>query len=166
MNQIAQIKKAFEAMNKKSTPKILKKRNAPTKSCSECGCQIHARASKCDCGYQFYTPKKKQQEIDAANWRDLNKGDIIKCVSGHGPYFVGRNKPDERLMLGFKGLFEIIEIYDEGPRACGITGYQVSKHGHRKSNYREYIYMGEVHYDKNLSRYNEPHKIRVIKKNG
>ena len=35
----------------------------------------------------------------------------------------------------------------------------------RKSNVREFIYMGEPFYGEALSNHNEPHKILVLEKN-
>jgi hypothetical protein len=165
MSQIVDIKKAFEAMknDNKSIP-APKKRGVPTKECPECDNKAHARASKCKCGYQFYIPKKKQQEIDASNWRDLKKGDIIKCIVGSGPYWLSKDKPGEKIMLGEKGRFEVVEIYDNGPKSCGIIGLQLHTRG-RKANVREFIYMGESNYNEELCSYNEPHKILVLEKN-
>ena len=165
MSQIVDIKKAFQAMknDNKSIP-APKKRGVPTKECPECDNKAHARASKCNCGYQFYVPKKKQQEIDASNWRDLKKGDIIKCIVGSGPYWLSKDKPGEKIMLGQKGKFEVVEIHDSGSKSCGIVGRQLYTRG-RKANVREFIYMGEPFYNEELCNHNEPHKILVLEKN-
>ena len=140
-----------------------KKRSAPQKICPECGLSVHARVSFCGgCNYIFYVKKKIQQVALAKNWRDLQSGDIVKCITGSGPYFISRDRPGERIMLGQKGKFEVVSITDQGPRSCGIIGKQISSRGQR-SNVVEYIYMGESYYDDDLSTHKEPHKIKVIK---
>ena len=140
------------------------KRKAPQKECPECSTLVHARVSFCrNCNHTFYVKKNVQQELLAKNWRDLQAGDIIKAISGSGPYFLSRDKVGERIMLGQKGNFEVLEICDQGPRSCGILARQLFPRG-RKSHYREYIYMGESFYNEDMSTHMEPHKIKVIKK--
>ena len=159
MNQLEGIKKAFKAMKK---PDKRKKRGAPTKKCSICGSKSHARASKCECGYQFYIPKKELREKQAANWRELKKGDIIKVVAGSGPYFLSKDRPGERIMMGEKGKFEVEEILDKDSRCCGIYAHQLYGRA-GKSHYREWIYMGESYYSEDNSIHKEPHRIKVLK---
>ena len=143
----------------------LKKRKAPQKECPECKSMVHARVSFCrNCNHTFYIKKNVKQELLAKNWRDLKSGDVIKCVTGSGPYFLSKDKQGERIMLGHKGNFEVVEISDQGPRSCGIIGRQLSSRG-RRASVTEYIYMGESFYNDNLCSHNEPHKIKVIKKN-
>ena len=140
------------------------KRKAPQKECPECKSLSHARTSVCkSCNHVFYVRKKDQQEKLAANWRDLKAGDVIKCITGSGPYFVSKVMPGERIMLGEKGKFEVVQIVDQGPKSCGIVGRQLYSRG-RRSNVTEFIYMGETYYDDNMCSHKEPHKIKVIKK--
>ena len=141
-----------------------KQRKKPEKKCPECNAVNHARSSNCkDCDYMFYVRKRDREIQLAKDWRDLKPGDVIKVVTGSGPYWLSKNKPGEKIMLGQKGKFEVVEIYDNGPKSCGIFGRQLYARG-SKSNVREFIYMGEPHYDEELNNYNEPHRIKVLKK--
>ena len=140
------------------------KRKAPQKKCPSCDTLTHARVSTCKkCQHVFYVKKNVEQELLAKNWRDLKAGDVIKCITGSGPYFLSRDRPGEKIMMGQKGTFEVVEIYDCGPRSCGIVGRQLSGRKSRAS-YVEYIYMGETWYNDDLSQHEKPHKIKVIKK--
>ena len=140
------------------------KRKAPQKDCLGCGVQCHARCSTCkSCGYEFYEKTKDKQKRLAKNWRELKQGDVIKSITGSGPYFLSRDRPGEKIMMGHKGKFEVVAIYDNGPKSCGIVGRQLSGRKVRAS-YVEYIYMGETYYNDDLSQHEEPHKIRVLKK--
>ena len=143
--------------------KTERKRKAPEKPCPECDSQCHARASTCkDCGYEFYEKKRAKQERLAENWKDLKAGDIIKVVSGSGPYYLSKDKPGEKIMMGQKGKFEVIEVRNGGPKCCGINAHQLyGRSG--KSNYREWIYMGESYYKEDVSIHKEPHRIKVLK---
>ena len=145
-------------------------RGKPLKTCKECGERIHARKSKCSCGYVFYMPKKEKRLIDAKNWRELKSGDVIKCVTGSGPYYLSSDRPlnpdgsRQKIMMGHKGKFEVSEIYDRNSKNCGIIAHRLYGRGLREG-VREYIYMGEPFFADNISVHNYPHKIVVIKKN-
>ena len=147
-----------------------KKRGKPEKACPECNCINHARSSNCkECDYTFYIRKKKKQELLAANWRELKAGDIIKCVAGHGSYYLSKDKPlnpdgsQQKIPLGHKGTFEVVGLFGlDNPKGCGIVGRQITGRG-IKASVQEYIYMGETYYDDNLSTHKEPHKIKVLK---
>lgn len=142
-----------------------KKRSAPQKTCTGCGTSCHARVSKCaDCGYEFYVKKSTQAKLLAENWKDLQAGDIIKCITGSGPYFLSKDRPGEKIMMGHKGIFEIVEMYNNGPKSCGIVARQLSgRMRRRRSGVVEYIYMGETWYNDDLSQHEVSHKIKVIK---
>ena len=133
------------------------------KECSGCGSMLGGRTKECpDCGYKFLIKKRgpRPKEID---WTELKTGDIIKVVTGTGPYYLSKDKPGERIMMGEKGMFEVAEIIDSGPRNRGIYGHQLyGRSG--KSHYREWIYMGESYYNDAYSLNKEPHRIKVLKK--
>jgi len=57
----------------------------PFKTCPACSDKCHARKATCVCGHVFYERKNRNKVIE--NWRSLNKGDVIKSVSGNGPYW-------------------------------------------------------------------------------
>ena len=140
------------------------KRKAPQKKCPSCDTFAHARTSTCKkCKHVFYVKKSVQATMLAKNWQDLKAGDVIKCVAGHGPYFLSKDRPGERIMMGHRGKFEILEIVDEGPQCRGMWASEVFPRG-LKSNYREFIYMGEAHHREDVNIHYRPHKIKVIKK--
>ena len=151
-------------MAKTLDKKEKKKRKKPEKICNECGTLSHARSSACkNCGYVFYVKKKELEVQLAKDWRNLQAGDVIKVVSGSGPYYMSKDKPGEKIMMGQKGRFEVTEIHDGGAKCCGIFAHQLyGRSG--KSHYREWIYMGESYYSEEVSLHKEPHKIRVLKK--
>jgi len=143
-----------------------KKRKKPEKKCNECGTLAHARSSVCkNCGYVFYVKKKELEVQLAKDWRNLQAGDVIKVISGSGPYFLSKDRPGEKIMMGQKGKFEVAEVLDEDPRQCGIYAHQLYGRA-SKSHYREWIYMGESYYNEEVSLHKESHKIRVLKKVG
>jgi DNA-directed RNA polymerase subunit RPC12/RpoP len=128
------------------------------KSCSECGNKVGVRTKECpDCGHKFVI-KKRGPRPKEIKWIELKVKDIIKVVSGTGPYFISKVNPGERIMLGEKGRFEVVELYNKSPRSCGIIGRQVTERGHR-ANTTEFIYMGESYYCDDLCSHNAPHKI-------
>ena len=140
------------------------KRKAPQKNCPSCSTLTHARTSTCKkCKHVFYVKKSVQAVLLAKNWRDLRRGDVIKVISGSGPYYLSKDNPGEKIMMGQKGKFEVAEIHDGGSKCCGIFAHKLYGRSGR-SNYREWIYMGEPHYNDAYSLNKEPHRIRVIKK--
>ena len=138
------------------------KRKAPQKECPKCKSLVHARVSFCrKCKHTFYVKKNVRRQLLAKNWRDLEAGDVIKVMTGSGPYYLSKDNPGEKLMMGPKGKFEVLEIVDNNPRSCGIYGRQLVK---IPMNHREWIYMGEPYYNDTYSTNEEPHRIKVIKK--
>ena len=140
------------------------KRKAPQKNCPSCNTPTHARTSTCKkCQHVFYVKKSVQAVLLAKNWRDLKPGDVIKVISGSGPYYLSKDNPGEKIMMGQKGKFEVIEVHNGGPKCCGINAHQLyGRSG--KSRYREWIYMGESYYKEDVNIHKEPHRIKVLKK--
>ena len=65
------------------------KRKAPQKDCPSCSGKCHARASTCkSCGHVFF--KKKLSIVE--DWTQLQSGDEIKSVKGHGSYWINTEK--------------------------------------------------------------------------
>jgi len=133
------------------------------KECSGCGSMLGVRTKECpDCGYKFLIRKRgpRPKEID---WTELKAGDTIKVVTGTGPYFLSKDRPGEKIMMGHRGVFEVVELYGVGttPRGCGVVGRQISGNKNRASVV-EYIYMGDTYYNDPLSLHEEPHKIMGI----
>tara|TARA_R110000765_G_scaffold259501_3_gene359691 strand:+ start:1104 stop:1622 length:519 start_codon:yes stop_codon:yes gene_type:complete len=129
------------------------------KECPKCSSKLGVRTKVCpDCSHKFLIRKRRPKPKQIKNWRDLKKGDIIKCVSGTGPYFISKDKPGERIMMGHKGVFEVITLNYRNPKSCGIIGKPVKKN-RNKANVQEYIYMGKIYHDDILNINKEPHKI-------
>tara|TARA_R110000824_G_scaffold384056_1_gene577869 strand:+ start:74 stop:502 length:429 start_codon:yes stop_codon:yes gene_type:complete len=140
------------------------KRKAPQKNCPSCNALTHARTSTCKkCKHVFYVKKSVQATLLAKNWRDLKQGDVIKVITGSGPYYMSKDNPGEKIMMGQKGKFEVAEIHDGGAKCCGIFAHQLYGRSGR-SHYREWIYMGESYYNDAYSLNKEPHRIKVIRK--
>tara|TARA_R110000824_G_scaffold6161_1_gene28280 strand:- start:7826 stop:8344 length:519 start_codon:yes stop_codon:yes gene_type:complete len=130
------------------------------KECSGCGSMLGVRTKECpDCGHKFLIRKRgpRPKQID---WTELKAGDTIKVVTGTGPYFLSKITPGEKIMMGQKGVFEVVELYGVGarPKGCGIVGRQITGKKHR-AGVVEYIYMGVTWYNDDLSIHEEPHKV-------
>jgi DNA-directed RNA polymerase subunit RPC12/RpoP len=132
------------------------------KECSGCGSMLGVRTKECpDCGHKFLIRKRgpRPKQID---WTELKTGDTIKVVTGTGPYFMSKDRAGEKIMMGQKGRFEVVELYGAGrPKGCGVVGRQTSGKKHRASVI-EHIYMGDTYYNDNLNIHEEPHKILGI----
>ena len=134
------------------------------KECPNCASKLGVRTKVCpDCDYKFLIRKKGPRPKQVKNWEDLKKGDIIKCVTGTGPYFISKDRPGERIMMGHKGVFEVVKLNYKDSKSCGIIGKPIKKRGGYKGNTQEYIYMGEEYYDSILNINKEPHKILGVK---
>jgi len=131
------------------------------KSCDGCGKSVGVRTKECpDCGYKFLIRKRgpRPKEID---WTELKSGDTIKVVSGIGPYFLSKHNEGEKIMMGHKGKFQVIELYNRGRKDRGIWAYEMA--GKDNVGPRELIYMGEQYYDDSLSTHYVSHKVLGIK---
>jgi len=47
--------------------KTAKKRSAPMKDCPKCKKKVHARKTKCDCGYEFPKPEPKAKSTGSSS---------------------------------------------------------------------------------------------------
>lgn len=108
----------------------------PQKSCPQCSTKIATAYRKCPkCNWYFAaSPKPKKQKTAAefpskapkpakrkkrkkrklfeeVDWRTLRCGDIIKSLTGYGPYvMVGENKH----YMGHSGLFKVKRLTKDG----------------------------------------------------
>jgi len=109
------------------------------KKCSECGLETGPRTLKCKgCDTSFHvnrsTTKRKTRKIKREteiDWTKLEKDDIIKVVSGTGPYW---GKGEEREGMGYYGTFTVEALLNDG-----IKCYAADK---RNSGFC-FVYMGE-----------------------
>ena len=126
------------------------KRKAPLKNCPECSAQTHARVATCKCGHVFYKRKNRNSEIK--DWQNLQKGDIIKSVMGHGPYW-WNSETEEKVYMGKYGKFK---VYDIGKDHLLVVQM---KHNHTYGGI-QVLYMGK-HLRSSLSDnfYSCPHKL-------
>lgn len=135
------------------------------KTCPECLTLTGPRTKICSCGHGFHfkPPSLKIPKGKQVDWTTLEKGDVIKCIQGSGPYWLSKDNTGDKIMLGEKGRFEVVEVYNRGPRSCGLVGRQIHTRG-KRSGVTEFIYMGESWYNDDMGNYNEPHKIVLLKK--
>lgn len=139
-----------------------RKRGAPTKGCPDCGAQVHARASACkECGYVFF--KKKNSLVE--DFLTLSRGDIIKSVGGHGPYYLNtKDDNQEKMYLGNYGIFKVIGKWDDGEDNRGVL---VRKYKKRlgTSGPMELLYMGIPNGRSATGvMIKNPHKLLLVKK--
>lgn len=91
--------------------------------CSEKNPPRCRRCKKCDSPFAFKVKKKDSKKIKI-NWRELQKGDVIK-VAGGGPFFKKKDSAEE-LSMGYSGIFTVHSIDENGIQAFGndkFSGY-------------------------------------------
>ena len=129
------------------------------KECPDCGLSVGVRTKNCpDCGWKFRIIKRgpKPKQI---NWKELKRGDIIKCVQGTGPYYVctrGSEESDigDKIYMGCKGKYEVVRIVGNGLLCKGLGN---------KSCGLEFLYMGNKELSKSTGIFKEPHRLIKIK---
>ena len=90
-------------------------RKKPMKSCPKCQQKQHARVAACKCGHIFYRQKpkspnsKKFRSREIKDWQSLSKGDIIKSVRRHGPFWMDP-ETHEKTYMGDYGRFAVYEV--------------------------------------------------------
>ncbi len=124
------------------------KRKAPQKQCPACEGKCHARASTCSCGHVFF--KKKRSVVE--DWTQLQAGDEIKSVKGHGSYWLN-TETKEKTYMGVYGKLIVKSVIREG-----ILAFTVYKG--LQSSVLEFVYMGEAGKWRLLDNYyRRPHKL-------
>jgi len=124
------------------------------KECPDCGLSVGVRTKNCpDCGWKFRIIKRgpKPKQI---NWKELKRGDIIKCVQGTGPYWLSP-EDGERFGFNFRGKY-VVNFLDKD----GIGAYPYK--GNRTESGFCFIYMGKVKYNEKTGIHNRPHKVLGI----
>jgi ribosomal protein L40E len=113
-----------------------------TKICKKCGKQF---------AFNFRGRKVKTNELK--DWKSLERGDVVKSIQGHGPYWI--SSEGERESCGYFGLFRVRRVEEDGVGAYPYGTKQ--KHG----GYH-FIYMGkeEESISGTMSR---SHKLELVK---
>lgn len=131
------------------------------KLCPECESINAARSYKCKvCKYQFKIKKTKRKN-EVKQWKDLEHGDIIKVVSGTGPYFLakendlGKNiEKGDRVYTGHRGAFEIIKVVADGLVCFGLS---------KDNRGFCFLYMGKKRYNEKFGEWQEAYQIITSK---
>ena len=143
------IKKGEKPQN---SPKKIKPRGI--KECVKCGTLQGVRTKICKnkkCGHAFsfinaFLRKKKKPEFDV-DWKSLEKGNKIRCLAGHGPYYIGED--GERIKMGESGKFTVMGVNSQGIEATNKSGHA-------------FILMVDRGVSKETDIIRDPHKIRLI----
>ena len=111
------------------------------------------RCKKCDSPFAFKVKKKdakdsKKLKID---WKDLQKGDMIK-VSG-GPSFIKKGTLEE-IPMGYNGLFSVHSVDENGIQAFGRDKFSGFCH----------IWMNGEEENKKIGINKKPHSVYKIEK--
>lgn len=122
------------------------------KTCKGCGATTGPRTHACpSCGLAFvFKGEAVAPASEKVSWKTLEEGEIIKVVSGSGPYFNGK---EDKISMGYSGIFRV-KYTDE----TGIHAYPVkaTESGHC------FILMKSTKSVCGLV--NQPHRIRRLKK--
>jgi len=111
----------------------------PLKTCPECGIKCHARKATCECGYVFYEKKNRNKVIE--DWTTLRKGDVIRSVSGNGPYWENPSTW-ERVYMGSYGRFVVEDVGADFIRCSKLI--KNSRKNYKMSG-THILYMGPYH---------------------
>jgi len=142
---------------KTNTPTKLKSTGRGRKTCPKCQAIYGVRTKKCVCGHKFqFTPNCLKEKRIQVDWRELQKGEHIRVITGSGPYIISKDEDGNKIKhnIGYYGIFRV-HLVDKN----GIHAYPVSKHesGHC------YIYMGPK-YKTEHNIIKKKHKIVKVKK--
>lgn len=100
--------------------------------------------------------KNKSNNLDIINWEQLKKGDVVRSIRKHGPYFV--NMYGDKIYKGEYGYFVV-----ESLEYNGIHAYVYSPRGDiLYHGGRRFIYMGETRKVDIIHR--QPHKLIKVHK--
>jgi len=137
------------------------------KQCPKCNEPTGPAAKYCSCGHQYmFAPKLiKQNKVlkGPFDWRELKKGEFIKSVGGHGPFYPYKDVDSgetEIIPMGHYGIFRVSFVDDKG-----IGTHQVFTN--QDNGGFCYLYMGEPRLSKETGNVMRPHKIKkVIRRKG
>ena len=127
------------------------------KTCGKCQTMTGPRTKICKkCGEHFVFKLRLRNKVktnELKDWKSLNRGDVVKSIQGHGPYWI--TSEGERESCGYYGLFRVRRVEENGIGAYPYGTKQ--KHG----GYH-FIYMGkeEESISGTISR---SHKLELVK---
>ena len=127
------------------------------KTCDKCQTQTGPRTKVCKkCGnhfvFKFKGRRIKTDELK--DWKSLKRGDVVKSIQGHGPYWV--NEQGERESCGYYGLFRVRYVEKDGIGAYPYGSKQ--KHGGF-----HFIYMGNEEKETITGTISRSHKLQLVK---
>ena len=95
----------------------------------------------------------KKHDLEVHNWQELQEGDIVRSIQGHGPYF---DSPNGKIFQGSYGYYKVAEMSEDG-----FYAYEYSPRG-RKLDFggRRFVYMGECKKVDVVNR--QPHKLLKV----
>jgi hypothetical protein len=128
------------------------------KLCKKCNEVNAARQRVCKSCGNCFTSKNSPIVGEIKNWKDLEKGTLIKVIQGTGPYYIAKRDSDEsfageKICMGDTGVFKVISTDDNG-----IVVYGAS----RKNSGYSYLYMGQSKKSENTGTYLEPYRIKYV----
>ena len=128
------------------------------KTCTKCQTMTGPRTKVCKkCGEHFVFKFKLRNKIktnELKDWKSLKRGDVIKSIQGHGPYWI--NEEGERESCGYFGLFRVRYVEKDG-----IGAYP---YGHKqKHGGFHFLYMGKEQAEKLIGTISRPHKLHLVK---
>ena len=129
------------------------------KTCDKCHHPTGPRTKTCKkCGRHFVFQPKGRNKIrtnELKDWRSLKRGQIVKSIQGHGPYWI--NDKGERESMGYFGLFKV-----SGVSADGVGAYP---HGTKqKDGGYHFLYMGQTKENSwNIRWFDNAHKLELVK---
>lgn len=121
------------------------------KTCPDCGLAVGVRVKVCsECEHKFaFKPSVWREKSKAVkDWRELEKGDVIRTVNGTGSYWNLEN--GEKIYLGEKGKLVVQKVLSNGIQVYGKHGFS-------------FVYMGKPRLSR-IGVHERPHKIKLIKK--
>ena len=127
------------------------------KTCGKCQTMTGPRTKICKkCGEHFVFKLRLRNKVktnELKDWKSLNRGDVVKSIQGHGPYWI--TSEGERESCGYYGLFRVRRVEENGIGAYPYGTKQ--KHG----GYH-FLYMGkeEESISGTISR---SHKLQLVK---
>lgn len=96
-------------------------------------------------------PRKNALQVKkSVDLSEISKGDIVKSIGGHGPYYEGSKG------RSYKGTYGLLKVDEVLPN--GFYAYKVSKRDYKVNDTaRQFVYMGMPEKVDLINR--EPHKI-------